>query len=46
MFIRTEYKMEYKKKDHRCWNKKEETRCIDLYSCRTETTSRKSEVHG
>ena len=37
----TEYRMEYKKKDHKCLKKKGNTKCTDLYSWRTETTTRK-----
>ena len=33
--------MKYKKKDHRNWRETGETKWIDLYSFRTETTSRK-----
>ena len=36
-----EYRIVYKNKDHRCWRKKGKTKCIDLFSCRTETTPRK-----
>ena len=36
-----EYRMEYKKKDIRFWSKKIETKYIDLYNCRTESTPRK-----
>ena len=34
------YRMEYKKNDYSCWSKIGGIKCIDLYSCRTETTPR------
>ena len=35
-----QYRMEYRKKDHRCWNKAGKEKCTILYTCRTEDPQR------
>ena len=38
--------MEYKKKDHRCWRKKGEAKCIDLYTeLQNKDNTKKRYVH-